>query len=142
MCVERFTFAEEPTVRSVSYLALAAGLILVGALLDFNYQRSTPDGIRAQGTVVDFERRNSRQVYPVFEFKDLVGQRHRVTSSAQQGIFRLSAGDSVPIVYSRTDAERARIDTPWFSHRWMLGAVIVALSLGIGALVRRDPNAS
>ena len=103
---------------------------------------STPDSLHAKGKIVDFERRNSRQVYPVFEFKDANGEQHRVTSSAQQGIFRLSAGDSVPIAYLRDDPERARIDTLWFNHRWMIGAIIVALSIGIRALIRRDPNAN
>ena len=129
-------------MRSTSYLALTAGVILLGVLADCTYQRSTPDSLQAQGTIVDFERRHSKQVYPVFEFKDANGGQHRVTSSAQQGIFRLAAGDSVPIAYSRADPERARIDTLWFSHRWMIGAAIVALSMGLGALFRRDPHAN
>ena len=129
-------------MRSMIYLALAAGIILIGVLFDGAYQRSTPDAVYAQGTVVDFERRHSKQVYPVFEFKDANGGQHRVTSPAQQSIIRLSAGDSVPIAYSRADPQRARIDTPWFSHRWTIGAVIVALSLGIGAITRRVQNAN
>ena len=129
-------------MRSTIYLALAAGFILVGVLLDGAYQRSTPDALYAQGTIVDFDRRHSKQVYPVFEFKDVNGGQHQVTSSAQQSIFRLSAGASVPIAYSRADPQRARIDTLWFSHRWTIGAVIVALSMGIGALTRRVQDAN
>jgi hypothetical protein len=52
----------------IGFLALAACFILAGALLDGAYQRSTPGSQQAQGTIVDFERRHSRQVYPVFEF--------------------------------------------------------------------------
>lgn len=66
----------------------------------------------------------------------------RVTSSAQQDIFRLSAGDPVPVAYLRFDPERARIDTLWFSHRWLIGAMVVALSMGIGVLFRRDSGTS
>ena len=64
--------------RPIVVLALAACFILAGALLDGGYQRSTPGSLWAEGTIVDFERRHSRQVYPVFEFKDYVGMLHRV----------------------------------------------------------------
>jgi hypothetical protein len=124
--------------RLIGFLALAACFILAGALLDGSYQRSTPGSLQAQGTIVDFERRHSRQVYPVFEFKDADGMPHRVVNSAQQGIARFSRGDSVPIAYSRIDPERARIDTPWFSHRWVIGGIIVGLAIVIRALAGAD----
>ena len=54
---------------------------------------------------------------------------HRVVNSTQQGFARFSRGDSVPIAYSGIDPERARIDTLWFSHRWLLGGIIVGLTL-------------
>jgi hypothetical protein len=44
-------------------------------------------------------------------------------------IARFSRGDSVPIAYSRIDPERARIDTLWFNHRWVIGGVIVGLAM-------------
>jgi hypothetical protein len=121
--------------RLIGFLALAACFILAGALLDGRYQRSTPGSLQAQGTIVDFERRHSRQVYPVFEFKDADGVPHRVVSSAQQGIARFSKGDSVLIAYSRIDPERARIDTLWFSHRWVIGGIIAGLAIVIRAFV-------
>ena len=124
--------------RLIRFLALAACFILAGAWLDGGYQRSTPDSLQAQGTIVDFERLHSRQVYPVFEFKDADGRPHRVVNSAQQGIVRFSRGDSVPIAYSRIDPERARIDTPWFSHRWVIGGIIVGLAIVIRALAGPD----
>ena len=120
--------------RPTGYLALAACFILAGALLDGGYQRSTPGALQAQGIVVDFERRHSRQVYPVFQFKDADGALHRVVNSTQQGIVRFSTGDSVPIAYSRIDPERARIDTLWFSHRWVIGGIIVGLAIAARAL--------
>ena len=120
--------------QPIGYLALAACFILGGALLDGGYQRSTPGALQAQGTVVDFERRHSRQVYPVFQFKDADGALHRVVNSTQQGIVRFSTGDSVPIAYSRIDPERARIDTLWFSHRWVIGGIIVGLAIAVRAL--------
>jgi hypothetical protein len=83
---------------------LAACFILAGALLDGGYQRSTPGSLQAQGTIVDFERGRSRQVYPAFEFKDSDGMQHRVVNSTQQGIAQFSSGDSVPIAYRRSDA--------------------------------------
>lgn len=126
----------------MGYLALAAILLIAGALLDMRYERSTPGAVQARGTVVDFERRHSKQVYPVFEFKDADGRLHRVVNSAQQGVIRLAAGDTVPIAYSRADPERARIDTLWFSHRWLMAAVIVGLAISIRALTRGDPRES
>jgi hypothetical protein len=77
---------------------------------------------------------HSRQVYPVFEFKDADGMPHRVVNTTQQAIARFSRGDSVPIAYSRIDPERARIDTPWFSHRWVIGGIIVGVAIVIRAL--------
>jgi hypothetical protein len=120
--------------QPIGYLALAACFILAGALLDGSYQRSTPDALQAEGVVVDFERRHSRQVYPVFQFKDADGALHRVVNLTQQGIVRFSTGDSVPIAYSRIDPERARIDTLWFSHRWVIGGIIVGLAIAVRAV--------
>jgi hypothetical protein len=120
--------------RLIGFLALAACFIIAGALLDGTYERSTPGSLQTQGTIVDFERRHSRQVYPVFEFKDADGVQHRVVNSTQQGLARFSRGDSVPIAYSRIDPARARIDTLWFSHRWMIGGIIVGLTIVIRAL--------
>jgi hypothetical protein len=124
--------------RPIGFLALAACFILVGVLLDSGYQRSTPGSLQAQGTIVDFERVHSRQVYPVFEFKDADGMPHRVVNSTQQAIARFSRGDSVPIAYSRIDPERARIDTLWFSHRWVIGGIMVGLAIVIRALAGAD----
>jgi Protein of unknown function (DUF3592) len=126
--------------RPIGFLALAACFILGGALLDGGYQRSTPGSLQAQGTIVDFERRHSRQVYPVFEFKDADGMPHRVVNSTQQAIARFSRGESVPIAYSRIDPERARIDTLWFNHRWAIGGIIVGLAIVVRALAGSDPR--
>jgi hypothetical protein len=126
--------------RPIGLLALAACFVIAGALLDSGYQRSTPDSVPAQGTIVDFVREHSRQVYPVFEFKDADGTSHRVVSSTQQGLVRFSRGDVVPIAYSRVDPERARIDTPWFNHRWLMGGIIVGLAVAIRALAGAGTN--
>ena len=115
-------------------LLIAVACLLGGALLDHAYARSTPGAIRTQGTVVDFVRRNSRQVYPVFEFQDLEGKMHRVVNSTQQALARFAAGDPVQVAYSRANPELARIDTVWFDHRWTMAAVIVAITVFGGAL--------
>jgi translation initiation factor IF-1 len=120
-------------MRAVACLVAAACLV-AGVLLDHAYARSTPGAVETQGTIVDFVRRNSRQVYPVFEFQDLEGKTHRVVNSTQQAVVRFAAGDAVAIAYSRMDPERARIDTLWFDHRWIIAAVIVALTVFGGAL--------
>jgi|ERR1700722_16725939 uncharacterized protein DUF3592 len=120
--------------RSVASLVLAACFMLAGVLVDGSYQRSTPGPLQAQGTIVDFERRHSRQVYPVFEFKDADGSPHRVVNSTQQAFARFSRGDSVQIAYSRIDPERARIDTLWFDHRWLMGGILVGLAIVVRAL--------
>jgi hypothetical protein len=113
---------------------VAAACLLAGVLFDHAYTRSTPGAVPAQGTVVDFVRRNSKQVYPVFAFQDLDGKTHRVVNSTQQALFRFAAGDAVAIAYSRADPERARIDTFWFDHRWVSAALIVVVTVLGGAL--------
>jgi Protein of unknown function (DUF3592) len=123
-------------VRLMLPLGLAAIVVFAGVLVDSNYWRSTPDPTYVHGTIVGFERRHPRQVYPVFEFKDADDRLRRVVNPTQQGIVRLPTGDAVPIAYSRSDSQRARIDTVWFNHRWVIGGFIVALTLVFGALMR------
>jgi translation initiation factor IF-1 len=118
--------------------ALAAIFVLAGAVFDSNYRRSTPDPAYVQGTVVGFERLHATQVYPIFEFKDAGDNLHRVVNSSRQAIIRLATGDAVPIAYSQLDPQRARIDTFWFNHRWVVGGFVVALTLVFGALMRRQ----
>lgn len=120
--------------------ALAVIFVLAGVILDSSYQRSTPDPTYVQGTVVDFERPHRKQVYPIFEFKDADGRLHRVVNPTQQAMVRFTTGDAVPIAYSRSDPQRARIDTFWFNHRWLMGGFIVALTLVLGALMRRQSS--
>jgi hypothetical protein len=122
--------------------AAAVIFVLAGVLIDRSYQRSTPDAAYVQGTVVGFDRPHARQVYPIFEFSDANGRLHRVVNSSQQSIVRFSTGDPVSIAYSRSDPQRARIDTLWFNHRWVIGGVFVALALGFGALTRRQSQAN
>jgi hypothetical protein len=123
-------------------LAAAVIFILGGMLVDCGYQRSTPDAAYVQGIVVGFDRPHARQVYPIFEFSDANGRVYRVVNSSQQSIVRFATGDAVSIAYSRLDPQRARIDTPWFNHRWAMGGVFVALALVFGALRQRETGAS
>lgn len=129
-------------MRLMLPFALAAIFFLAGVILDGNYQRLTPDPTSVQGTVIGFERPHRKQVYPIFEFKDTDGNLHRVVNPTQQAMARFSTGDAVPIAYSRSDPQRARIDTFWFNHRWLMGGLIVALTLVFGALIRRQPRSS
>jgi translation initiation factor IF-1 len=120
-------------------LGFAAIFVVVGVMLDSSYQRTTPEPAYAQGTVVGFERLHAKQVYPIFEFKDSGDRLHHVVNSSQQAVVRFTTGDVVPIAYSQSDPQKARIDTFWFNHRWLVGGLIVALTLLFGALVRRQP---
>lgn len=124
-------------MRLMLPFGLAAIFVLAGMIVDSNYQRSPPEPIYIQATVVGFERPHRKQAYPIFEFKDADGRLHRVVNPTQQAIARLTTGDAVPIVYSRSDPQRARIDMFWFNHRWLMGGFIVALTLVFGALMRR-----
>jgi hypothetical protein len=123
-------------------LGLAAIFVLAGVMLDSSYQRSTSGPTYVQGTVVGFERPNAKQIYPIFEFKDSGNRLRRFVNPSQQAVVRLAAGDAVPIAYSQSDPQRARIDTFWFNHRWVAGGFIVALTLVFGALRRRQPGAA
>jgi hypothetical protein len=127
-------------MRLMLPFALAAIFVLAGVTLDSNYQRSTPEATYVQGTVVDFDRPHRKQVYPIFEFKDTDGSLHRVVNPTQQAMVRFTTGDAVPIAYSRSDPQRARIDTFWFNHRWAMGGLVVALTLLFGALTRRQSS--
>ena len=129
-------------MRLMLPFAFAAIFVLAGLILDGNYQRSTPESGYVQGTVVGFERPHAKQVYPIFEFKDADGRLHRVVNSTQQAMVRFTTGDAVPLAYSRSDPQRARIDTFWFNHRWLMGGCIVALTLVFGALVRRQSTST
>jgi hypothetical protein len=125
-------------VRLMLPFGLAALFVLAGVILDGNYQRSTPEPAYVQGTVVGFERPRRKQTYPIIEFKDEDGALHRVVNPTQQAIVRLTTGDAVRIAYSHSDPHRARIDTFWFDHRWVTGGFIVAVTLVLGALMRRQ----
>jgi hypothetical protein len=122
--------------------AIAAIFVLVGILIDRSYQRSTPEAVYVEGTVVGFDRPHAKQVYPIFEFTDADRRLHRVVNPSQQAIVRLATGDAVSIAYSRSDPQRARIDTFWFNHRWVMGGIFVALALVFGALTRRASGAN
>jgi hypothetical protein len=127
-------------MRLMLPFALAAIFLLTGVILDSNYHRSTPESTYVQGTVVGFDRPHRKQVYPIFEFKDTDGSLHRVVNPTQQAMVRFTTGDAVPIAYSRSDPQRARIDTFWFNHRWAMGGLVVALTLLFGALTRRQSS--
>lgn len=129
-------------MRLMLPFGLAAIFILAGVMLDANYQHSTSEPIYTQATVVDFDRPHRKQVYPIFEFKDSDGSLHRVVNPTQQAMVRFTTGDAVPIAYSRSDPQRARIDTFWFNHRWLMGGLIVALTLVFGALMRRQSRSA
>jgi hypothetical protein len=118
-------------------LTIAAIFVLTGILIDSSYQRSTPDAVYVPGTVVGFDRQHAKQVYPIFEFTDANGRLHRVVNPSRQAIVRFAAGDAVSIAYSRPDPQRARIDSLWFDHRWVMSACFVGLALFVGALTRR-----
>jgi hypothetical protein len=129
-------------MRLMLPLALAAIFVLAGVILDGNYQHSTPNPAYVQGTVIGFERPHPKQRFPIFEFKDADGASHRVVNSSQQAMTRFTTGDAVPIAYSRSDPQRARIDTFWFNHRWLVGGFIVALTLVFGVLMRRQSRSA
>jgi hypothetical protein len=132
----------EVFVRLMLTFALAAIFVLAAMIFDSSYHRSTPEPTYVQGTVVDFDRPHRKQVYPIFEFKDTDGRLHRVVNPTQQAMVRFTTGDALPIAYSRSDPQRARIDTFWFNHRWLMGGCIVALTLVFGALMRRQSTST
>jgi translation initiation factor IF-1 len=129
-------------MRSMPSFAIGAIFVLAGLLFDSSYQRSTPEAVYVQGTVVGFERPHPRQVYPIFEFTDENGRLHHVVNSSQQAIVRFSAGDAVSLAYSRFDPQRARIDTLWFNHRWAIAGIFVALTLVVGTLARPESGSN
>ncbi len=59
----------------------------------------------------------------VFRALDAAFRLHHVVNSSQQAIVRLATGDAVPIAFSQSDPQRARIDTFWFNHRMGNGRI-------------------
>src|ERR1700722_18546789 len=112
-------------MRLMLPLVVGGIFLLAGLLFDSSYQRSTPEAVHVQGTVVGFARPHPRQVYPTFEFTDENGRLHHVVNSSQQAIVRFSTGEAVSIAYSRIDPQRARIDTFWFNHRCAMAGIFV-----------------
>ena len=72
-------------MRLMLPFALAAIFFLAGVILDGNYQRSTPDPISVQGTVIGFERPHRRTP---------LGRSHRPVDLGARR--RCSTGDREP----------------------------------------------
>jgi hypothetical protein len=80
-------------MRLMLAFALAVIFFLAGVILDGNYQCSTPDPTSVQGTVIGFERPHPKQVFPIFEFKDIDGSLHRVVNPTRQAMARFTTGE-------------------------------------------------
>jgi hypothetical protein len=50
-------------------------------------------------------------------------------------------GTVVGFYRPHASSQRARIDTRWFNHPWVIGGIFVALALVFGALTQRESKA-
>lgn len=114
-----FTFKSKFTkISGVGSFALGVPFLILAVvfiLVEQNFQR---DALPAKGMVVDMiiDKHNSptdnteRTYYhPVYQFRDANGSDHHVKSSTGFGMPSVGVGDSVYLLYDRTNVENVRL---------------------------------
>jgi hypothetical protein len=101
---------------------------------------------RAEGTITKFvEEKDSDSdaviYYPVYTFHDSQGQDHEITSSSGSSLSGYKVGQTVAVLYSPDQPEKAKLDgffDIWFLTVLLVGSGTFGLLVGSGMLgVRR-----
>jgi len=123
-------------VFALVFGGVGAMLLFVGIAAFIQTRRFATDAIRTSGTVVENKATQKRRedgvgqdtlYYPIFEFADFQGIQRRVQGSTASSPPSFSIGAKVRVLYSRSDPERARIDS--FGNLWLLP--LLASGLGV-----------
>jgi uncharacterized protein DUF3592 len=139
------------TVSIVKFVMLLAGLVMLGvAVYLYHDTRSFLAGsVRAEGTVIDFQRTESlshdnnhtyRSVsyHPVVQFTDGSGHRIEFTSGSGSNPPAYSRGDAVEVLYHASAPDKARLNgfmSLWFGPLLVGGLGVVFTALGAGMIV-------
>jgi hypothetical protein len=137
----------DKTLYLIGALFVAAGIIL-GAVSSYFYNATQSFIDRAetvQGEVIELERSRSSSdpsvvFYPIVRFSPATGQQRTFRSPVGSSPPAYAVGESVSILYDRTNPDDARIDSFWFL--WLLptitgGIGIVFFLVGGGLLIGR-----
>ena len=123
-------------------LTILVLLPAIGAIVAFRSMRLLQQGVRVQGTIIDYEvvsesRENgpgySTFLYPVVRFRDAGGKTHTVTMSASERPVAENKRKPVKVIYPKGKPEAAQIAN--FGSLWLLPLVFVAPGLKLAALV-------
>jgi hypothetical protein len=119
-------------------LALGAALLAAAGYMGLQVKQLIAVAAKAEGTVVDFERRSSKggtSYAPVFAFTAADGATRRFTTS---GSGDYKKGESVEVLYDPQNPEDARLNTfmeLWFGSLAVGAFGLLCLGAGIGTLV-------
>ena len=132
------------SLRWVGVAFLAFGLVFLAVALAFAWSSSATvaNGVTAEGTVVDLERRyssdNGTTYRPVVQFVDRSGTAHRFVGSVGSSPAAYSRGESVAVIYDPDSPEDALLDSFTERHLFPLafgGFGTVFAGLGAGFLI-------
>jgi hypothetical protein len=122
------------------FTLMAIGLFVTSAVMAFREHRFIVRAAHGQGTVVDLDRRTSRDregrqssaFYPVVEFRAQSGQIVRIVSSLGSDPPAYAIGEAVPVLYERATPESGCIDS--FNERWGLALMCAGIGLPFFAI--------
>ena len=131
--------------KSLVVLLIVASVCLVVAVgFAINTTLFLRTAVRTTGTVVELRSRarvGDRTTYaPIFKFRDVAGNEHRIESNVSQRPCPYSVGMTVPVLYRADDPNSALIDRFW--ELWILPVVLgivgaVTKTFSVVNLVRR-----
>ena len=123
-------------------LTILVLLPAIGAIVAFRSMRLLQQGVRVQGTIIDYEvvsesRENgpgySTFLYPVVRFRDAGGKTHTVTLSASERPVAENKRKPVKVIYPKGKPEAAQIAN--FGSLWLLPLVFFAPALMVAVRV-------
>ncbi len=118
-------------------LLLGLGLLAGAGQMFSNTRQLISTAVKAQGTVVDFQRRFSKggsSKYPVIEFATASGEIRRFTTS---GAGDYTKGEAVEVLYDVSEPTNARVNVfieLWLGSLALGGFGLLCLGVGIGTL--------
>lgn len=116
------------------YLLLALGMVLstVSVWLIIKRLKLIKFGVRTIGQVVGHEKsetEDSISYRPVFMFIDEKGVQRKIISQSGWSAPRPDVGTKIKVIYSKSDSEKACIDS--FYHIWFWALVLSCVSMAL-----------
>lgn len=131
---------EGESVKLFGYIfgTIGAVMLAFAGAVQFYQQATFADAITAQGTVIGYDRQNSRGSAPIVQFRDENGTYHRFESNVSSSPPRYAVGDRVAIKYHPDKPSSATIDDFLDKYLFALifgGIGLVFFAIGTGILV-------